>query len=130
MVLLVEDQKEVREFLVDALRDQGYSVLAASSGEEAMGICERDGGRVDLVLSDVVMPNMSGAQLVAKLTQKHPRVRVLFMSGFTGKVMERHGMPPGAGFIQKPFSPEQLSKKIREVLKSPVPAAPGPQNAV
>ncbi|HYA16411.1 MAG TPA: PAS domain-containing protein [Bryobacteraceae bacterium] len=125
-VLLVEDQEEVREFLGDALKKQGYSVMAASGGEEALALCEREGGRIDLLLTDVVMPNMSGAQLAAKLTGKYPRVRVLYMSGFTGRIIERHGLAPGAGFIQKPFSPDQLSKKIREVLESPVSTAPVP----
>jgi hypothetical protein len=123
-VLLVEDQEEVREFIGDALQEQGYSVMAASGGEEALTLCEREGGRIDLLLTDVVMPNMSGAQLAAKLTGKYPRVRVLYMSGFTGKIIERHGLAPGTGFIQKPFSSEQLSKKIREVLESPVSTAP------
>ena len=123
-VLLVEDQTEVREFLIDALRYQGYSVVPAASGAEALRVCEREGARIDVVLTDVVMPNMSGAQLVSALAPGHPRMRVLYMSGFTGKIIERHGMAKGAGFIQKPFSPEQLSKKIREVLENPVPGAP------
>jgi PAS domain S-box-containing protein len=121
-VLVVEDQAEVRKFAVEALRSYGYNVIQAENEAEALQLCERE--RIDLLLTDVVMPNMSGRELAERAVQQQPGVRVLFMSGYTDDAIENHGvLRKGAGFIQKPFSPGQLAGKVRETLAAPGRAA-------
>jgi CheY-like chemotaxis protein len=117
VVLLVEDQPEVRRFVTMALKAYGYEVIEAASAAEALRFCDREGAAIDLVLTDVVMPNMSGRELAERLAERHPGIKVLFMSGYASHV----GLRPGsveqpADFIQKPFSPDQLASKIREML--------------
>jgi PAS domain S-box-containing protein len=117
-VLVVEDQAEVRKYTVAVLKGYGYRVIPAETANDALLFCERE--RIDLVLTDVVMPYMSGRDLADRLETLQPAIKVLFMSGYTNSVIEHHGiLQEGAHFIQKPFSPEGLAVKVREVLGSP-----------
>jgi PAS domain S-box-containing protein len=119
-VLVVEDQAEVRDYAVVALKSYGYHVIPAENAGEALLVCERERGRIHLVLTDVVMPNVSGRELANRLSERWPAIKVLFMSGYTDNVVMQHGvLEEGAEFIQKPFSPEELAGKVREVLGPP-----------
>ena len=116
-ILVVEDQAEVRDFTAAVLKARGYRVLKALSGSEALQVLEREAGRVDLVLTDVVMPNMSGRQLVERVHLAYPEIQALYMSGYTDDVIAHHGiLEEGVNLIQKPFSPEALAAKVRECL--------------
>lgn len=119
-VLLVEDDNQVRCIAAMALEMSGYDVLVAANGEEALLLCERHNGKIDLLLTDVVMPRMSGQELSNRLLKLRPGTRVLYMSGYLETAIIHHGvMEEGTDFIEKPFSPEALTKKIREVLDTP-----------
>jgi PAS domain S-box-containing protein len=119
-VLVVEDQAEVREYAAVALRAYGYQVMEAANAEEALLICEREGERIDLILTDVVMPGLSGRELADRLKTLRPGVKVLFMSGHTDDIMVHHGvLRKEAEFIHKPFGPGQLAVKVREILMAP-----------
>jgi PAS domain S-box-containing protein len=121
-VLVVEDQAEVRKYAVEVLKRYGYRTIAAESADDALLFCERE--HIDLLLTDVVMPNVSGRELAGRLEALHPDVKVLFMSGYTDNVIELGGIfNEGAKFIQKPFSPEVLAAKVRAILGPPGPAA-------
>jgi PAS domain S-box-containing protein len=121
-ILLVEDDETLCVLARRILEARGYTVLEARNGEEALVLCERHEGRIDLVVTDVVMPGMNGHMLVEHLTAHRPAVRVLFMSGYTDDVLLRRGIiDPRMGFMQKPFTPEALANKVREVLDPPVP---------
>jgi hypothetical protein len=114
-VLVVEDLAGVREFVVAALRTYGYHAIAAEDAGQALLLCEREGGRIDLVLTDVVMPKVSGRELARRLRERWPAIKVLFMSGYDDAPVE-----DAAGeFIHKPFSTDRLAAKVREVLRSP-----------
>jgi CheY-like chemotaxis protein len=116
-VLVVEDQAEVRAYAVAVLKAYGYRAIEAENAGEALLLCERDGQPIDLVLTDVVMPNLSGRELALRLKKLRPGIQVLFMSGYTDEVIVNNGvLEEGAQFIQKPFSPDQLAGKIRAVL--------------
>jgi CheY-like chemotaxis protein len=114
-VLIVEDQAEVRKFAAAVLKKYGYRVIPAENADDALLSCERE--RVDLVLTDVVMPHVSGRELADRLEKLQPGIKVLFMSGYTGNVIEHHRvLEQDSHFIQKPFSPEELATKVRSVL--------------
>jgi hypothetical protein len=116
-VLVVEDQAEVRKYAAAALQAYGYRVIQAENAGAALLLCELGRERIDLVLTDVVMPNMSGRELADRLAKHWPGIKVLFMSGYTDDTIMQHGvLEEGAMFIQKPFSPDQLAMKVREVL--------------
>jgi PAS domain S-box-containing protein len=116
-VLLVEDEPAVREMTQAALQRHGYTVLPAASGAEALRIARANQGAINVVLTDVVMPGMSGPQLVEELRAEHPRLAALFMSGYTSDAVLRHGIETGeADFLQKPFSTSALAAKLRQVL--------------
>jgi len=116
-VLLVEDEAAVREMTQEALRRRGYRVLPAASGAQALQIAHDNHGQISLVLTDVVMPGMSGPQLVERLRAEYPQLAALFMSGYTSDAVLRHGVETGeADFLQKPFSTSALAAKIRQVL--------------
>jgi PAS domain S-box-containing protein len=118
-VLVVEDQLEVQKYAAAALRAHGYRVIQAASADEALPLWERESDRIDLVLTDVVMPNMSGPELVNQLERRRPGIKVLFMSGYSDDAIAHHGvLEEGVAFIQKPFSPDQLAGKVRAVLGS------------
>ena len=116
-VLLVEDEVRVRKLICDVLCTRGYRVLEATRGEEAIRIAGVHTGPIDLLLVDVVMPEMSGPEVVRQIRALRPDVRVLYMSGYTDEVIVHHGIPDsGAAFLPKPFLPDALARKVREVL--------------
>ena len=116
-ILVVEDQDEVRRYAAAVLKGYGYRVMEAASAGEALLMCEREGARIHLVLTDVVMPFASGPELVTRLAILRPEIKALFMSGYTDNAVAHHEvLEEGAHFIQKPFSPEELVGKIRSVL--------------
>jgi PAS domain S-box-containing protein len=117
-ILLVEDQSEVRSFAADVLRSNGYRVIAAGSGQEALEICrDRGPAGVDLLLTDVVMPEMGGRVLWDRARVRCPAMRVLFMSGYTEDAILRHGIATNeVTLLAKPFAPHDLLRKIRAVL--------------
>ncbi|MBI2298832.1 MAG: response regulator [Armatimonadetes bacterium] len=116
-ILLVEDEPMVRELLQRVLEDYGYRVLAAPDGPTALGLAEQPDAAIDLLLSDVVMPGMSGRELAERLLTQLPGVAVLHMSGHPESVMAREGvLVSGAQFIAKPFGPAALGAKVRQVL--------------
>jgi PAS domain S-box-containing protein len=116
-VMVVEDEAAVLSLSRRALEAQGYVVLAASDGAAALRILERHGGPIDLLLTDVVMPGISGRELAEQLTARRPGVRVLYMSGYPGDAVVQQGtLAPGSAFLQKPFSPDGLARKVRDVL--------------
>jgi two-component system cell cycle sensor histidine kinase/response regulator CckA len=116
-VLLVEDEAGVRNLSKFVLESNGYKVLEAGHGQEALDVAERHDGAIHLLVTDVVMPGMSGRQLANSLCQVRPGTRVLFMSGYTDEAVLRHGVIDASpAFLQKPFSPIGLARKVREVL--------------
>ncbi len=116
-ILLVEDEDVLRDLAVESLEHFGYQVLTAANGEEALEICSGIQKHPDLVLTDVVMPKMSGKKLVDNLVERYGPLCVLYMSGYTEDSIVRHGiLNPHTDFIQKPFDPLHLAKKVREVL--------------
>jgi PAS domain S-box-containing protein len=119
-VLLVEDDDRVRALVANMLRKNGYTVLLASAADQALEIAARHRGRIDLLLTDVIMPGLSGRILSERLTGIHPDTRVLYMSGYSDDDVLRHGVKSAAAhFIQKPFSVDALAHKIRETLNTP-----------
>jgi len=116
-ILLAEDEDEVRALTREVLERQGYRVLEASDGLQALRRYEVEGDRIDLVLSDVVMPRMSGRELVDRVRAIRPDMRVLYMSGYTEDAIVRHGVRDASTvLLGKPFAPADLLAKIREVL--------------
>ena len=116
-VLLAEDEPAVRAIARQALERQGYTVLAAPSGADALALAAQHGATIHLLLTDVVMPGMSGRDLADRLTAQRPSIRVLYISGYTDNAIVRHGMlEPGLAYLQKPFRPDALVRKVREVL--------------
>jgi nitrogen-specific signal transduction histidine kinase len=119
-VLLVEDEDMVRDLLREALSSAGFDVIAASHGPEAIETLERDGAPIDLLVTDVVMPRMSGPELARRLGEQRDGLRVLFISGYTAdELSNRVSFERGTGFLQKPFSPPTLILKIHELLETP-----------
>jgi PAS domain S-box-containing protein len=116
-VLVVEDEEEVRKVAVRILRGQGYKVLEASNGADTLMICKEQKEPIHLILTDVVMPQMSGRQLVEQLRQVYQNLKVLYMSGYTDNTIVHHGvLEEGINYIQKPFTVGALAGKVREVL--------------
>ena len=118
-LLLVEDEAPVRDSVRRLLEWQGYKVIEARNGVDALDIYENSHTGIDLVLTDVVMPEMGGDELFERLRARNPDVRVLFMSGYTDRQLPGNGaVSPGAGFVEKPFTVETLIRRLREVLDS------------
>jgi len=116
-VLIVEDDDALRTLATKVLQRYGYRVLEAREGEEALRVTDEHEGPIQLMLTDVVMPGMDGRELAERLQPLHPEIKVIYMSGYTDDAIARHGiLEPGLEFIQKPFSPEGLACKVREVL--------------
>jgi signal transduction histidine kinase len=119
-ILVVEDEEAVRRLTVALVESIGYNVFAAARPEEALARCLRGEPPIDLVLTDVVMPGMSGKDLRDRLAQLAPGVKVVFTSGYTANVIAHHGiLDPGVHFIAKPFGVTELARKLREVLARP-----------
>ena len=118
-ILVLEDEARVRKLVCEVLAGRGYHVLEAVRGEEAIRMAKEHKGRIHLLLADVVMPEMSGPQALEQIRTRHPNMKVLFMSGYTDEAMVHHGiLDSGVPFLQKPFLPETLARKVREVLGS------------
>ncbi len=125
-ILLVEDEKVVRELACAALEQNGYQVITAASPKEALTICEGMEGHIHLLLTDVVIPGMSGKQLAEQLTARYPEMKVLYISGYAENAISHHGvLDPGIAFLAKPFTPNILASRVRKVLDMPqgTPAA-------
>ena len=122
-ILLVEDQDQVRFVANAILKRSGYRVLAAMNAAEALLLCDMHSESIALLLTDVVMPQMSGVELAKRLSHARPELKVLYMSGYTDDSVVRHGiLESEMAFLQKPFTPETLTRKVREVLNAPVAA--------
>ena len=114
-ILVVEDDQSVREMTAESLRELGYSVLQAASGPEALDVLQNE--RVDLIFTDIVMPQMNGRQLADAVTEKWPEIRILYTTGYTRNAIVHNGvLDHGVSLLAKPFSLEQLAHKVREVL--------------
>ena len=119
-VLLVEDAAAVRAVTKQMLERQGYTVLEAPDGEAGLRLAQRHRGVIHLLLTDVVMPRVGGRELAEQLTRLRPDVKVLYASGYTDDSVVRHGiLESGTAYLQKPFSPESLARKVRDVLDAP-----------
>ena len=116
-VLVVEDDERVRALARKVLEQAGYRVVVAAGGKEALAAAEAHEGQIDVLMTDVVMPEMSGRTLTRRLTQRHPGLKVLYMSGYPDEDIAKHGVfESGIPFIKKPFTPSLLTQKLREVL--------------
>jgi len=127
-ILLVEDEKSVREMLRDFLSSEGYDMMVAEDGVEALKICGCHGEPIHLVLTDVSMPNMSGRELGDQIAKRFPQTRVLYMSGHTVDSMTEHTYGQTIYLIGKPFTLVALHAKIREVLGTQQPSANSPNS--
>jgi len=120
-VLLVEDGDAVRSLAAQVLTSQGYIVLEASNGAEALEVAAAHDESIDLLITDVVMPGMDGVELSRRLTKERPDLPVLFISGYTGAAKEKlRAVSDSANFLSKPFKPDQLVRRVRELLDSSV----------
>ena len=116
-VLVVEDEVSVRSLVRGVLESRGYRVLEACHGADALSISDQHGGPIHLLLTDVVMPEMSGRDLASRVMPRRPEIRVLYMSGYTDDAIVHNGvLDAGTAFLQKPFTPDALARKVREVL--------------
>ena len=116
-ILLVEDEELVRNLSREILETCGYTVMEAENGAEAFSICEANACQIDLLMTDVVMPQMGGRELAEKLTARLPNLRILFTSGYNDNAVVRHGVTEvNVNFIQKPFTFDALARKVRELL--------------
>ena len=114
-VVLVEDELAVRTIALAVLDRAGYAVRAVATAEEALALGPDE--RIDMLVTDVVLPGLDGRQLAARLVQRRPALRVLFTSGYTGTaLLDRKGLDPGEAFLEKPYTPLQLLRRVREVL--------------
>ena len=119
-ILVVEDDDTVRDLASISLRMNGYTVLAGRDGDDALKICSEHEGPVQLLVTDVVMPGMSGRALARKIEPLRPAMKVLYISGYTDNAVVHHGvLDVGTAFLQKPFTPDALARKVREVLDAP-----------
>jgi DNA-binding response OmpR family regulator len=118
----VEDEAAILKMTTMMLERQGYAVLAASTPGESLRLADTYAGRIDLLITDVVMPEMNGRDLARNLLALYPNLKRLFMSGYTADVIAHHGvLDPGVHFIQKPFSTKDLAAKVRQVLERDAP---------
>ena len=119
-ILLAEDEPSLRRLIARVLRNQGYNVLEAADGNEALALAQANGVKIHLLITDVIMPGLSSKMLAEWLKQVNPGVRVLFISGYINNNAVRDAMSkPGTFFLQKPFNPTDLSKKVREAIEAP-----------
>jgi CheY-like chemotaxis protein len=116
-VLVVEDERGLRALVERILRNAGYTVLVAANGADALTLFDQHQGKIDLLLTDVVMPQMSGREVAERLAQTKPTLKVLYMSGYTDEIIDRHGiLEDGVRLIGKPFTAADISRKVRIVL--------------
>jgi CheY-like chemotaxis protein len=118
VILVVEDEERVRFYAIEALRELGYTVVHAASAREALNMLE-NGQEVNLLFTDIVMPDMTGRQLADLARERRPRLKVLYTTGYTRNAVVHNGMlDPGTNFLPKPFGIDQLAAKVRTVLDS------------
>jgi CheY-like chemotaxis protein len=121
-ILVAEDEDGVRTVMTDMLRKQGYTVIPVPGGTEALVIGSDLATKLDLLVTDIVMPQMGGRELADRLRGYRPGIKVLFVSGYTeGAIVQAGDLAPGTAFLQKPFSPEDLGLKVRELLEQELP---------
>ena len=121
-VLLVEDEDAVRMFGARALRNKGYNVVEAPSGEAALKLLDEAGDRIDVLISDVVMPGMDGPSMVRRVRDKHPDMKVIFISGYTeDSLRKRMDVVGDVHFLAKPFTLQQLAGKVKEIMAGDAP---------
>jgi len=114
---VVEDEDAVRNLVAGILEKLGYSVLTAENGGEVLRLDDKELARIDLMVTDMVMPGMNGSELAQRMTSIRPGTKVLFMSGYTDNAIAHHGLlPPDTAFLEKPFVPQTLARKVREIL--------------
>ncbi len=119
-VLIAEDNEQVLLLATEILTRQGYTILAAKDGIVALDTLDKCGSSVDLLLTDVVMPQINGKELYSKAVAKYPNLKVLYMSGYTDDIIDHHDiLEKGMPLIQKPFSTESLAKIVRKILDNP-----------
>jgi CheY-like chemotaxis protein len=123
-VLLVEDEDAVRALAREVLRRHGYVVLEACHGVDALRVAERHPDDIHLLVTDVVMPHMSGREVAQRLSSVRPHMKTLFMSGYTDHALLPEDLTPGAEFMQKPFTPEVFARKVRRILDAGATAKP------
>jgi len=117
-ILLVEDEEAVRTMISRVLQSSGYRVLEACQGKEAIEVCQKHQGLIHLMVTDVIMPQMSGRELAERMATVRPEMKVLFMSGYPDNAIVHHGvLDPGTAFLQKPFTLSALESKVREILE-------------
>jgi two-component system, cell cycle sensor histidine kinase and response regulator CckA len=122
-ILVVEDSDHVRTLMQRVLAMHGYDVLAAADGQQALLVAEANARPIDLLITDVVMPHLSGRQLAVRLMAMHPGLRVLYISGYTAGVLDLPGAEQEVHwFLQKPFTPDLLLRTVREILAGQKPA--------
>jgi DNA-binding NtrC family response regulator len=121
-LLLVEDEDSVRSLAREVLESQGYRVIEAEDGVEALRVAAAHDGPIQMLVTDVVMPRMGGGELAEKLAGMRPGIRVLFVSGYTDDSIIRHGVRErSSAFLQKPFALDAFAARVREVLDAPAP---------
>jgi CheY-like chemotaxis protein len=118
VVLLVEDEDAIRKLARMILEASGYVVLDSRNGREGLALCEAHQGQIDLLVTDVMMPELGGRELAEGALKLRPRLKVIFMSGHTEDTVLKEGVEEGAAFLQKPFTPAALAQKVRETLDS------------
>jgi len=121
-ILLVEDEDAVRALIAEVLGEAGYDLIAAASGSEAIQAAAANDGAIDLVLTDLVMPGMSGIEVGEALREARPQIKVLYMSGYTDEKVPI-SLGSSSDFLQKPFTMNDLTAKIRELCDAPTAAA-------
>jgi len=127
-ILIVEDDPDVRAYLVEALRDLNYRTLSAPDAPAALRIIDQQNARIDLLLSDVVLPGMNGRELMAQARQCRPELKVLFMTGYSRNAIVHQGrLDPGIEMIQKPMSQRDLAGRIRDMLDAEPRGKPSPR---
>jgi CheY-like chemotaxis protein len=125
-VLVVEDTEHLREMIRETLQELGYEVLVAADGDQALGLVAAHSGGIALLLTDVVMPKVGGAELARRVGEMRPGIRVLYMSGYSNGAVSRQGiLAPGMALLEKPFTTDDLARAVREALDRAPDGPPG-----